>query len=113
MSDRKEGPSAEEKLMERTAFIAAQKNAMERGGTFLPHGSRLFHLEAGWESTVVGRDPSVTVVDTLLLLEQALRSPENKTILISSGSLITDQDIERLCQRNGVAKTLFKEVKKA
>jgi hypothetical protein len=111
MGDEKEGLSAE--LMARTASIAAQQNAMGRSHKSLPHGSRMFNVEQGWESTMIQRDKGVAVADTLLTLERALRDLENKIIFIPHGALMTDQDIEKLCQRNGVIKTLFKEVKKS
>ncbi len=100
-------------LLEKTAVAAAQQNAMERGCMFLPHGSRLFEVEQGWESTVISRDKGVIAADTLLVLEEALRDPENKIIFIPLGALMTDQDIEKLCQRNAIVKTFFKEVKKS
>ena len=103
-------PSPE--VLEKTAFVAAQQNAMERSGKFLPHGCRLFDVEQGWESLTISRGEGVSVADTLLTLEQALRDPENKIIFIPLGALMTDQDIEKLCQRNAIVKTLFKEVKK-
>lgn len=95
------------------AVAVAHQNAMERACRFLPHGSRLFEIEQGWESTVICRDESVAVVDTLLLFESALRDPERKVIFIPMGALISDHDIEKLCQRNAIAKTLFKEVRKS
>jgi hypothetical protein len=99
-------------LLEKTASAAAQQNAMERSCKFLPHGCRLFDVEQGWESITISRDKNVAVADTLLVLEQALRDPEKKIIFIPLGALITDQDIEKLCQRNAIVKTFFKEVKK-
>lgn len=111
MSDPKDGLSRD--VMDQTASIAAQKNAMDRGGKFLPHGGRLYAVEQGWESTMIARDNKVATADTLLTLEQALRDPENRIIFIPLGALMTDADIERLCQRNGVPRTLYKEVKKA
>ncbi len=100
-------------LMEKTAVVAAQQNAMERGCKFLPHGSRLFDVEQGWESITISRDKNTAVADTLLTLESALRDPDNKVIFIPAGALMTYQDIEKLCQRNAIVKTLFREVKKS
>ena len=100
-------------LMGKAAFVAAQQNAMERGCKFLPHGCRLFVVEQGWESIMINRDKSVAVADTLLTLESAVRDPENKIIFIPMGALMTDQDIEKVCQRNAIVKTFFKEVKKS
>jgi len=100
-------------LLEKTAFVVAQQKAMERGCKFLPHGSRLFEVEQGWESTIISGEKSVATADTLLVLERVLRDPENKLIFIPMGALMTDQDIEKLCQRNAIVKTFFKEVKKS
>jgi len=100
-------------LMSDVANAVAQQNAMERRCKFLPHGCRLFDIEQGWESAMICQDKSVAVADTLLTLETALRHPENKVIFIPLGAMMTEQDIEKLCQRNAVTKTLFKEVKKS
>ena len=100
-------------LLDRTASVAAQQNAMERGCKFLPHGCRLFEVAQGWESKTIGQDKDVAVADTLLTLEAALRDPERKVIFIPAGALIGDRDIEKLCQRNAIVKTLFKEVGKS
>lgn len=99
-------------LLERTASVAAQQNAMERNVRHLPHGCRLFQVEQGWESMSISRDKNVTVADTLLTLESALRDPQKKVIFIPLDALMTDADIEKLCQRNAAVKTLFKEVRK-
>lgn len=111
MTDEPSGLSPE--LLDQAALIAAQQSAMERGCKFLPHGSRLFTVEQGWESTMINRDKSVLVADTLLSLESALRNSENKVIFIPFDALMTDGDIEKLCQRNAIVKTFFREVKKA
>lgn len=99
--------------MEDVAVAVAHQNAMERGFKLLPHGSRLFPVAPGWESTVISRDNGVAVADTLLTLEKAVRDPESKVIFIPAGALLSDGDIEKVCQRNAIAKTLFKEVEKS
>jgi hypothetical protein len=99
-------------LLEMTAAVAAQQKAMERSFRLLPHGSRLFETEQGWESLTISRGEGVATADTLLSLEQALRNPENKIIFIPLGALMTDQDIEKVCHRNAAVRTIFKEVKK-
>lgn len=95
------------------AAAVAHQNAMERGCKFLPHGSRMFEVEQGWESATIRHDRGVAVADTLLALESALRDPDNAVIFIPMGAMMTGQDIERLCQRNAITKTLFKEVEKS
>lgn len=98
--------------LDQVAAVAAQQNAMERSCAFLPHGSRLFLVESGWESAMMMRDPSVAQCESLLELEAALRQPDTKVVFIPLGAMMSNADIEKLCQRNGVAKTLFKEVEK-
>jgi hypothetical protein len=99
--------------MNKVAIEVAQQNAMERGCKFMPHGSRLFTVEQGWESAMICGDKGVAVADTLLTLESALRDPENKVIFIPINAAMTDADVEKLCQRNAITKTLFKEVGKS
>ncbi|MBU6474625.1 MAG: hypothetical protein KGL10_06940 [Alphaproteobacteria bacterium] len=99
-------------LLEKTASVAAQQNAMERGCKFLPHGCRLFPVEQGWESTAISRDKSVSVVGTLLELEEAMRDPDVKVVFIPLDAMMTDADIEKICQRNAAVRTFFREVKK-
>lgn len=98
--------------MDKLGALAAQGNAVDRGGKFLPHGCRLFMVEKGWESVMIRKDPGVHVCDTLLSLEAAVQNPDVKVIFLPLGSLMTDGDIEKVCQRNGMIKTLFKEVEK-
>jgi len=104
------GVSAE--LLGKTAVAAAQLNAMERGGRGLPHGCRLFWVEQGWESKALKDDAGTAIAETLLELEEALRQTEKKVIFIPLGALMTEGDIEKICQRNAALKTLFKEVGK-
>jgi len=111
MSDKGQKPPPE--LLENIAAAAAQQNAMERSFKLLPHGCRLFEAEQGWESITISRGEGVAVVDTLLTLERTLRDPENKIIFIPLGAQMTDQDIEKVCQRNATVRTFFKEVKKS
>jgi hypothetical protein len=99
--------------MNKVAVEVAHQNAMERGCKFMPHGSRLFTVEQGWESAIISGDKGVAVADTLLTLESALRDPENRVIFIPIDAAMTESDIEKLCQRNAITKTLFKEVKKS
>ena len=97
--------------MDKVGSAVAQQKAMERGPTFLPHGCRLFRIAAGWESQMVKRDQAVVSCETLLDLEKAVQSPDVKVVFIPMNAIIAEQDIEKICQRNGVTKTLFKEVK--
>lgn len=91
--------------------VVAQQKAMERGPLFLPHGCRLFQVASGWESNMIRKDKGVATAETLLELEAALRNPDVKVLFIPVNALMTTPDIEKICQRNGVTKTLFKEVR--
>lgn len=97
-------------LLDEVASVAAQQKAMERGPVFLPHGCRLFTVDAGWEGNMIRRDKGVTTCETLLELEAAIRDPEAKLVFLPKEAIISDADVEKICQRNGVTKTLFKEV---
>lgn len=101
------------RVLDDVALTVAQQNAMERSCVFLPHGSRLFQVEQGWESTMIRKDPNVTTCDTILSFEAALRDPDCKVIFIPTGALMTGGDIEKVCQRNGATKTIFQEVRKS
>jgi hypothetical protein len=98
-------------LMEEVAAAVAQQKAMERGPVFLPHGSRLFHVPSGWEANMIKHDKAVTSCETLLELEAGLKNPDVKVMFIPLNALMTEQDIEKVCHRNGVTKTLYKEIK--
>lgn len=99
-----------ETLDELGAAVAQQK-AMERGPVFLPHGCRLFQVASGWESNMIRRDKGVATAASMLEFEAALRDQEVKVVFIPVNAIMTDADVEKICQRNGVTKTIFKEVK--
>jgi hypothetical protein len=97
--------------LEEVGSVVAQQKAMERGPVFLPHGCRLFQVASGWESNMIRRDKGVGSAETLLELEDAIRNADVKIVFIPVSARMTVADIEKICQRNGVTKTLFKEVK--
>lgn len=98
-------------LLKQVGAAAAQQNAMERGVRFLPHGCRLFTVPTGWESDMIRQDKGVASCDSMLTLEEAMRDENVRVIFIPIDAMLTDADIEKICQRNGATKTLFKEVK--
>lgn len=98
--------------LNKTAVAVAQQNAMERSVKLLPHGCRLFTVERGWESKMVAGDAGVATCETLLELDHAVEDGGTKVIFIPLGATMSDADIERVCQRHGVIKTLFREVEK-
>lgn len=101
------------KTMDEVASVVAQKNAMERPFRTLAHGCRLFQVEKGWESAMLGRDLGIARCDSLLSFEAALRNPDVRSIFIPLGAPVSEKDIEKICHRNGVGKMLFREVEKA
>ena len=103
---------AETEKLEALGLYAAQQNAMQRSCRFLPHGGRLFAVESGWESAMIKKEEGTAQCGTLLTLEAALRDPDVRVIFLPLGARVADADIERLCHRNGAAKTLFREVEK-
>jgi hypothetical protein len=110
-------PGVEEHLipaetLDRLGAVVAQEKAMRGEVRLLPHGSRLYFVPAGWESAMIRKDPAVRGCETLLALEAAVQDPDAKVIFLPLGALMTETDIEKICRRNGAAKTLFKEVEK-
>jgi hypothetical protein len=97
-------------LLDEVGAVVAQQKAMERGPLFLPHGCRLFQVASGWESNMIRKDKGVASAGTLLELEDAIRNADVKIVFIPLKAMMTNADIEKICQRNGVTKTLFKEV---
>ena len=108
--DNKAAAAFELETLEEAATILAQQKAMERSFRMLSHGSRLFTVEEGWESDSLVRDATVRKCDTLLELDDAMKNPQIKKIFMSKSALITEQDVDKVCRRNGATKTLFKEV---
>lgn len=99
--------------LDKTAVALAQQNAMARGGMFLSHGCRLFTVETGWESRVIMQDEGVRACETPLAFEEAVRNEDAKVIFLPVHATVTDKTIEEICHRNGMTKTIFKEVKKS
>ncbi|HCS22580.1 MAG TPA: hypothetical protein PLW48_06515 [Alphaproteobacteria bacterium] len=100
-----------QETLKQVGAAAAQQNAMERGARFLAHGTRLFTVSSGWESKMIREDRGVPSCETMLELEAAMRDENVRVIFIPADALMTDADIEKISERNGVTKTLFKEVK--
>jgi hypothetical protein len=101
---------SEEHLRQMTIDIALQK-AMSGNFIFLPHGGRMFNLpEQCWESLAIRSLAGVALAESIMTLQMAMRNPEVKKVFIPSGSLLHLEDIERVCQRCGVGKTIFREV---
>ena len=95
--------------LEGMAHTAAMVNAMNGQTIFLAHGSRLFFVGSGWESRTIAADRNSFVCHTVTDLQSAMTNPHCAVIFISAEALLTQADIERVCERNGVAKTIFQE----
>lgn len=93
------------------ASVMAQHNAMARRCVFLPHGSCLYEIETGWEafSLQFGRHP-VVCVTTRGEFERALKDPDGGPIFIPLSSSLPLEEIEKLCQRYAIVKTIYREV---
>lgn len=100
-------------VMKETARAVAIAQAMAGVCVNLPHGTRLFHVEKGWQAQSIADDLAIANCDTLLSFESALQDEEIKVIFIPGDAIIADVDIERICQRNAVVKTIFREVEAA
>lgn len=89
--------------------IVAEQAIFRSQYKILPHGSRLFTVNPGWEMDYLLAANPDAVRDTLRGLEGALRDPEIKTIFMSRAALMSDDDIMHVCARNGVPKNLVRE----
>lgn len=103
-------PRAGSPVNDELACVIAQQKAMERGGRTLAHGCRLFSTPKGWESAAIQKDPDIVRCETLLQLEEGIRDTEKLVVFIPADAGMTDDEIDRVCHRNGVTKTLFREV---
>lgn len=108
---RKDAPNTNARpVLRETGGAVARLTAVERGEHSLPFGSKMYNVYRGWESDMIRSDKGVSTCDTLLDLEEALQNSSCKVVFVPKGAMMTDGDIEKLCRRNGVAKTIFKEV---
>ena len=75
----------------------------------LPHGSRLYFVDKGWETSIIESDPNVRTVATLRALEEAFKDPEVGTIFVPKGALVTLAGVTRICRRYAASKVIYKE----
>lgn len=78
----------------------------------LPHGSRLYFVAKGWETSIIEKDPNVRVVETLSAFEEALRDPGAETVFIPEGARVTLPQLVRISRRNAAEKVIYKEENK-
>lgn len=99
--------------IEDLARVIAQHNAMSRGTRFLPHGTRLYEIECGWEAFVLETGPdAATRVTTRREFENAVKDPDQTVVFIPRSCPLSLEEIEKICQRHGITKTLYLEVDK-
>ena len=99
--------------IEDLARVIAQHNAMSRGTRFLPHGTRLFEIECGWEAFSLESGPDIAVrVESRREFETAVKNPDQTVIFIPRSCPLSLEEIEKICQRHGITKTLYLEVDK-
>lgn len=99
--------------LRRVSVVLAQQEGMAGPQKFLPHGSRLFRVQSGWQGKALAGDAGVAVCATLRELDAAVRDENKPVIFLPADAMMTEADIERVCQRHGVVKTLFWEERDA
>ncbi len=99
--------------LRRVSVVLAQQEGMAGAQTFLPHGSRLFRVPSGWQGKALAGDAGVAVCANVRELDAAVRDENKPVIFLLADAMITAEDIERVCQRHGVVKTLFWEERDA
>lgn len=88
----------------------ARLRAMETGPVeILPHGTRLYFVDKGWESSIIEGDPNVRTVATLRALEEAFKDPEVGTVFVPKGALVTLDGLTRICRKYAAPKVIYKE----
>ncbi len=107
-------PAAEQKpdvaeTLRRVSVVLAQQEGMAGRQKFLAHGSRLFRVPSGWQGKALAGDAGVAVCANLRELDSAVRDENKPVIFLPADAMMTEEDIEKVCQRHGVVKTLFWE----
>lgn len=98
-------------LMAEVADLIASREAMSGGPLHVGHGSRLFYVPVGWESRRLGGMAEVVRCHTMLELEEALRDENIRVIFLPQDAMMSQGDIEKICQRNAAIKTIFWEAR--
>lgn len=101
-------PEAAETLR-RVSVVLAQQEGMEGRQKFLAHGSRLFYVPSGWQGNALANDDGIAVCTNLRELDGAVRDENKPVIFLPANAMMSEEDIEKVCQRHGVVKTLFWE----
>ncbi|MBL1148428.1 MAG: hypothetical protein HND56_00305 [Pseudomonadota bacterium] len=109
-SSSRDKAAATERNIDIVARQAARLRAMEAGPMeILPHGSRLYFVDKGWETSIIEGDPNVRTAATLRTFEEAFKDPEVGTIFVPEGALVTLAGVTRICRRYAVSKVIYKE----
>ena len=102
--------STQQEDMQTIAQSAARLRVMETMPyETLPHGTRLYFVDKGWESSIIDGDPNVREVTNLRDFEEALCDTDIKTIFISEGALVTQSKLKQICKRNAATKVIYME----
>ena len=89
---------------------AARLRVMETGPMeILPHGTRLYFVDKGWESSIIEGDPNVRIAADLRAFEEAFKDPEVGTVFVPKGALVTLDGLTRICRKYAVPKVIYKE----
>ena len=99
-------------IMAEVADLIACREAMSGSVLHLGHGSRLFYVPQGWESRRLESMAQVVRCHTMMDLEAALRDENIKVIFLPHDAMMSQGDVEKICQRNAAVKTIFWEARK-
>ena len=91
------------------AEILVKKKACNRFVS-LPNGSKIYYIDSGWETSIIEQSNKVGIASDLKQFESCIRDVEVKSVLIKLGSLISEDGIKNICERNGSSKSIYKEV---
>ena len=104
------GALSQDHLRHMTVDIALQK-AMTGPVVFLPHGGKMFDVLQGcWESAAIRSATGVALAESIMTLQMAMRNLEVAIVFIPAQTVLQPDDIERVCKRCGVGKTIFREI---
>ena len=98
-------------VMAEVADLIACREAMAGGVLHVGHGSRLFYVPVGWESRRLASMTEVVRCHTMLELEGAMRDENIRVIFLPQDAMMSQGDVEKVCQRNAAIKTIFWEAR--
>lgn len=108
-----QGTACMQETLRRVMAVLAQQEGMAGRQKQMAHGSRLFYVPSGWQGRALGGAEGVTVCANVRELDAAVRDANKPVIFLPVDAMMTEEDIEKVCRRHGVVKTLFWEEKNA